>query len=345
MVVFIWDRLPVSIVAVGTALSLWATGVLEYEQALAGFGDPTVVFIAALFVVSEGLDASGVTAWAGQELSARVGESRVRLVVFLMLLVAFLTALISVNGAVAALLPVAVVLAVRLRRPPSQLLMPLAFGAHAGSLLALTGTPVNVIVSDAADEAGVGRFGFFEFALVGLPLVVGTIAIIVLFGERLLPHRSPRAIPRDFSEHARTLVAHYGLEESPDTLLTRRSGVAEVVVPPRSEAVGDTVFPGMVTESGDWSSSRCSGKARTSGTRRRCRSETLCSSRAHGGRWTRPWPSRSSSSSTRRSSFGGRSSGSGRAGSARSPWSPAWSPCSRRAPSRRPSPACSPPAG
>ena len=68
----------------------------------------------------------------------------------MMLLVALLTALISVNGAVAALLPVVVVLAVRLGRPPSQLLLPLAFAAHAGSLLALTGTPVNVIVSDAA---------------------------------------------------------------------------------------------------------------------------------------------------------------------------------------------------
>ena len=104
-----------------------------------------------------------------------------------MLLVALLTALINVNGAVAALVPVVVVMAVRVKRSPSQLLLPLAFGAHAGSLLALTGTPVNVIVSDAAADAGVGRFGFFEFALVGVPLVLGTIAIVALFGERLLP--------------------------------------------------------------------------------------------------------------------------------------------------------------
>jgi di/tricarboxylate transporter len=251
VVVFVWDRLPIGVVALGTALSLWATGVLEYEQTFAGFGDPTVVFIASLFVVSEGLEVAGVTSWAGRELGARVGESRVRLVVLVLLLVALLTALISVNGGVAALLPMTVVLAVRLGRAPSQLLMPLAFGAHAGSLLLLTGTPVNVIVSDAADEAGVGRFGFFEFALVGLPLLVGTIAIVVLFGERLLPYRSPPTVPRDFSEHARTLVAHYGLEDDPGALLTRRYGVAEVVVPPRSELVGDAVFPGMVTESGD----------------------------------------------------------------------------------------------
>jgi len=71
--VFVWDRLPVGIVTVGTALLLWATGVLDYEQTFAGFGDPTVIFIASLFVVSEGLDAAGVTSWAGQELISRIG--------------------------------------------------------------------------------------------------------------------------------------------------------------------------------------------------------------------------------------------------------------------------------
>ena len=213
VVVFVWDRLPVAIVAIGVALSLWATGVLDLGQALDGFGDPAVIFIAALFVVSEALDATGVTAWAGQELIARAGESRARLIVLMMLLVAGLTALISVNGAVAALVPVVVVMAVRLGRSPSQLLMPIAFAAHAGSLLVLTGTPVNVIVSEAADEAGVGTFGYFEFALVGVPLLVGTIAIVVLFGERLLPSRSARVAAARLQRprpHARRAVRARG---------------------------------------------------------------------------------------------------------------------------------------
>ena len=251
VVVFIWDQLPVGVVAFGVALSLWATGVLDLDQALGGFGDPTVIFIASLFVVSEGLDSTGVTAWAGQELIARAGDSRARVIVLMMLLVAVLTALISVNGSVAALLPVVAVMAVRLRMSPSQLLMPLAFGAHAGSLVALTGSPVNVIVSEYADEAGVGRFGFFEFALVGVPLLAGTIAIVVFFGERLLPARKARAITRDFGDLARTLVDQYALADDPDQLVSRRSGMAEVIVPPRSALIGETVFPGMVTESGD----------------------------------------------------------------------------------------------
>src|SRR4051812_12811827 len=127
---FVWDYLPVELVAVGAALTLYATGVLDLTQALAGFGNSTVLFIAALFVVSAALDSTGVTVWAGQRLIDAAGDSRSRLIVLMMLLVAGLTALISVNGSVAALMPIVVVLAVRLRRPTSQLLLPLAFGAQ-----------------------------------------------------------------------------------------------------------------------------------------------------------------------------------------------------------------------
>jgi di/tricarboxylate transporter len=167
-----------------------------------------------------------------------------------MLMCAGLTALITVNGSVAALVPAVVVMAVRLGREPSQLLMPLAFAAHAGSLLVLTASPVNVIVAEAAADAGVGRIGFFDFALVGVPLLAGTIAIVVLLGARLLPHRKPRSMPPDFSDHARTLLGHYGLDES-GALLTRAKGAVEVVIPPRSDLIGETVYPGMVTDRGD----------------------------------------------------------------------------------------------
>jgi di/tricarboxylate transporter len=332
VVLFVSNRVPVVLVAIGTSLALYFTGVLNLDQSLRGFGDPAVIFIAALFVVSAGLDATGVTAWAGQGLIAQAGQSRVRLLILTMVLVALLTALISINGAVAALLPVVIVMAIRVGRSPSQLLMPLVFAAHSGSLLALTGTPVNVLVAEAAADAGLAPFGFFSFAIVGVPLLLGTIAIVVLFGQRLLPERSGRTIPPDLSKHARTLVEQYRLddgmfqlrvrsrspyvgsppavadlteyagltlvtilagdggplrraalaegdilivrgdaatvgglasdkllafrsEDAPagaaDTLFNRSSGLAEVVIPPRSGLVGQPVFPGMVTPSGD----------------------------------------------------------------------------------------------
>ena len=258
VVLFAWNRIPVALVALGTALSLYFTGVLDLRQALGGLGDSVVVFIAALFVVSAGLETTGVTAWAGQLVVAQAGESRTRLLVLLGLATALLTAVITPNGAVAALLPVVVVIAVRLNRSPSQLLMPFVFSSHAGSMLALTGTPVSVLVSDVAAKSAGGAFGFFEFGIVGIPLLAGTIAIVVFLGERLLPHRKGKSIPADLSRHARTLVEQYRLDqggpgaaESPETLFTRDSGLAEVVIPPRSRLIGKPVFPGMVTESGD----------------------------------------------------------------------------------------------
>src|SRR5262245_17196663 len=92
---FIWGRLPVEVVAIGAALGLWATGVLALQQTLAGFGDPVIVFIATLFIVSDALDATGVTAWAGLQLVERAGDSRRRLVVLTMLACAVLTAFVT----------------------------------------------------------------------------------------------------------------------------------------------------------------------------------------------------------------------------------------------------------
>src|SRR4051794_26892800 len=110
VVLFVWNRVPPEVVAVGGALMLYATGVLSADQVFAGFGDPTVIFIASLFVVSEALDATGVTTWAGQQMLSRVGSRPSLLLVLTMVLVAVVAAFITPNGAVAALLPVGVVI-------------------------------------------------------------------------------------------------------------------------------------------------------------------------------------------------------------------------------------------
>jgi di/tricarboxylate transporter len=212
VLLFVWNRLPVEIVAIGVALTLVATGVLTLNQGLAGFGDPVVIFVAALFVVSEGIDATGLTTWAGQRLIDYAGDRPRLLFVLVLLLCAAVTALITLNGAVAALLPMVVVLAMRTGSSPGRWTMPLAFAGSAGSLLALTGTPINVIVSQAAVAAGEQPFGFFEFAIVGVPLTIGTITICVLLGPRVLPTRQSKTAPANLSQHASTLVEHYAYE-------------------------------------------------------------------------------------------------------------------------------------
>jgi di/tricarboxylate transporter len=337
VLLFVSNRVPVAVAALSAALVLYATGILTLSEALAGFGDTTVLFIASLFVVSASLDASGVTTWAGQVLVRRAGQSRAGLLVMTMLLVAFLTALIGSSGAVAALLPVLVLVAVRLGRPPAQFMMPLAFASYSGSMLVLTGSLVNVLLSDAASDIGLAPFGFFEMTVIGIPLLVGTVAIVVLFGHRLLPERSSRGMPEDLSHHSGTLTEQYKLFDrlyqleitaaspylgtsqrvlksrleqenrpefnlvairprNPKDISPQRSlavgdrliiggdratvdafaethglihceetararvqellfnnsyGFTEVVLPPRSGLIGETVFPGMITESGD----------------------------------------------------------------------------------------------
>jgi di/tricarboxylate transporter len=115
---FVSNRIAPPLVALGVALALFVTGTVTLPETIAGFGDPVVVYLAALYVVSEALDATGVTTWAGQQLIDRVGTGRRAVLTALMLLCAVLTALISVNGAVAALVPVAVMLATRIGQPP-----------------------------------------------------------------------------------------------------------------------------------------------------------------------------------------------------------------------------------
>jgi di/tricarboxylate transporter len=252
VVLFVSNRIPVAVIAILTALSLWATGVVDLEEATAGFGDPAVLLIASLFVVSEALDATGVTAWVGQVLVDRAGRDRARILLAVMVVCALITALITPNASVAALVPVVVIIAVRVGQPTSQLLVPLAFAAHAGALLALTGSPVSVIISDTADEAGVGRFGFFEFALTGIPLLIGTLVIVIALGPRLLPHRTPASTPRDLGELDVTLRRHYRIDgEDGARLFSRRYGASEVVVTPRSSLIGQRGYPGLVTESGE----------------------------------------------------------------------------------------------
>ncbi|MGV1004367.1 MAG: SLC13 family permease [Candidatus Nanopelagicales bacterium] len=209
---FVWNKLPVELVAVGTAIALYFSGVITLQQSLAGFGDAAVILIAALFVVSEGLDSTGVTSWIGQLLSSKAGGDRRRLIMMTMLLCAALSGLIGLNGAVAALLPMAVVMSVRNRFPTSKLLMPLAFAGSAGGLLLLTGSPVNVVISEAASSAGVGAFSFFDFTLVGIPAVIGTIGLTMVLGAKLLPERSSDAPMQDLSGHAKTLIETYSLD-------------------------------------------------------------------------------------------------------------------------------------
>jgi len=237
---FMWNRLPVGVVAILTALALLGTGVVDLHTAVGGFGDPVVVFLAGLFVVAEGLDASGITAWIARAITTRV-RGRTALLVALMVAAALLSAVITPNGAAAAMIPVVLTSARALGVGPGRFLMPVAFAASAGALLTLSGSVVNVLASQTAQDVAGRGFGYFEFAIAGAVLVAGTI-VAVLAAGRWIPADRDASIAKDFGGHVEALIDHFELErgfyrlrvdEEPGERVTARA--LETRVAPRTD--------------------------------------------------------------------------------------------------------------
>ena len=212
IIFFVVGRLRADLVALLALLALYLTGILTLDQALTGFSEPAVIMIAALFVVGDGLSRTGVTAWLGQQMLGLAGRSKTRLLVVLMVGAALLSAFISNTGTVATLMPAVTSAAWHIGSLPSKFLMPLAIAANTGGLLTLTGTPPNIIVNETLNIAGFAGFGYFEFALIGLPLLVVAVGYMVLIGQRLLPAYEVGERPPDLTQSVDQLAEDYTLE-------------------------------------------------------------------------------------------------------------------------------------
>lgn len=186
---FVSDRLRMDLVALLVVVVLALSGIVTPAEAVSGFGNPTVIMIAALFVVGEGLFRTGIAAAAGNWLLRVGGRSETRLLLFLLPVVALLSAFMSSTGAVALLIPVVLSMARRSGMQPSRLMMPLAFAALIGGMLTLIGTPPNIVVSNSLKAAGLEPFGFFEFTPIGLAVLLVGVLYLLLVGRRLLPQR------------------------------------------------------------------------------------------------------------------------------------------------------------
>ena len=211
MVMFVWGRWQPDLVAVGSLLALFLTNIITVEEAFSGFANSTVVLIASLFIVGEGLSRTGVTAYIGERLIGSAKGNHIRLLVLAMTATALLSAFISNAGTVATLMPAVVVAAWGLKSTPSAFLIPVAFAANAGGLLTLTGTPPNIVVTDALRAAGFREFGFFEFSLIGIPIVLISIVYMVTIGKRLLPDTRSGDAPPILNREMDELASAYSL--------------------------------------------------------------------------------------------------------------------------------------
>ncbi len=177
---FIVNRPRMDVVALLAMVALPLSGVLTIDEALAGFSDPSVLLIAALFVLGDGLVRTGIAYRLGDWLMRRAGSSESRLLILLMLAVAGLGSVMSSTGVVAIFIPVTLGIAARMQLSPSRLMMPLAFAGLISGMLTLVATPPNMVVHSELHRAGLDGFAFFDFAPIGLAILLLGIGYMLL---------------------------------------------------------------------------------------------------------------------------------------------------------------------
>jgi len=190
VMLFVTERLRVDLVALLVLVSLTLTDLVTPVEALSGFSNSAVVTVWAMFILSGGLSRTGVAHLVGRQVLRLAGQSEVRLVAVMMLTAGIMSSFMNNIGVVALLLPVVMDIARRTGRPPSKLLIPLAFSALLGGLTTLIGTPPNILVSDALRDYGLRPFQLFDYTPVGLMVMLAGVAFMTLVGRHLLPARN-----------------------------------------------------------------------------------------------------------------------------------------------------------
>jgi di/tricarboxylate transporter len=197
IVMFITERVRMDVVALMVLVSLALTGLVTPEEALSGFASLAVVTVWAVLILSAGLARTGVAGLLSRPLLRLAGESEARLIALIMLLVGVLSGFMNNIGVAALMLPVVVDVARRTGRPPSRLLMPLAFASLLGGLNTLIGTPPNILVSEAMRHSGLQPFGMFDYTPTGIVIMLVGIGFMVLVGRHLLPSRDIKDLPEN----------------------------------------------------------------------------------------------------------------------------------------------------
>ena len=195
VVMFVLNRPRMDVVALIMIVALPLSGVITVEQALAGFSDPNVILIAALFVIGEGLVRTGVARRLGDWLNAKAGTSETRLLVLLMAAVAGLGSIMSSTAVVAIFIPVVLRISQNTGTAPSRLMMPLSFAALISGMLTLVATAPNLVINAELVRQGEQGFHFFSVTPFGLPVLVLGI-VYMLFARRWLAATTDAAAVR-----------------------------------------------------------------------------------------------------------------------------------------------------
>ena len=188
VVLFVWGRFRHDLVAATALLACVLFGLVPGRDAFEGFGHPAVITVACVLILSRALQVTGAVDILTDRLLPK-GASAWVATSSLVALAAVLSAFMNNVGALALLMPVAVMVAQRHGLPPGQVLMPLAFGSILGGMTTLIGTPPNLIVSGFRADAGLGSFSMFDFTPVGLAVAAVGVTFTLIAGRWLIPLR------------------------------------------------------------------------------------------------------------------------------------------------------------
>ncbi len=200
---FVTELIPLAVTAMAACTALGILGVLPSKQVYAGLSNSTVVLFGGMFVIGAAMFKTGLAEAVGLWVVNKAGTGEVKLMGAVMLVTIILSSVSSNTGTVACLMPVIIGIAQAANIPASKELMPLAVAANVGGTITMIGTPPNVIVTGALSAAGLPSFGFFEFALIGVPLSVIVLVYMLTIGRRTIPVKNAGAMDADAVEAAK----------------------------------------------------------------------------------------------------------------------------------------------
>jgi len=222
LILFATEKLRVDVVALLVLISVGVLGLIPAKELFSGFSNSAVITVWAVYMVSGGLFKTGVANAMGSGILKIAGNKEPRLIATIMLTVGVLSAFMNNVGATAMLLPAVVGISRLTKVAVSKLLIPLAFASLLGGAMTLIGTPANILATGILAERGLPTFRFFEFAPMGIVVLVTGILYMVLIGRRLLPVRE----------------GALGRED----VYNIRDYVTEVRVSPESSLIGKTLL-------------------------------------------------------------------------------------------------------
>ncbi|MGL6201165.1 MAG: SLC13 family permease [Lachnospiraceae bacterium] len=190
IILLVTEKIPMSVIGLLIIVAVTFTGILPASEAIARFGDSTIVLVSSVFILSAALFEVGVAQKIGQIANRIIKNSKngEMLIIFIVMATTIVMCAALPHIAVAAaMIPIVISIATQTGVSRTRLLMVMSLTTSFGGTITLIGTPPNMLAKAALEGADAGTFAFFDFAWVGVPCaIIGTIVVLLLY-KKLIP--------------------------------------------------------------------------------------------------------------------------------------------------------------